>query len=111
MVVDKVLNTIVPGRAAREAKKVSENKLDEELRETFPTSDPLASTQPGSGVTGAEVKPLHPSPSQVAAGKKSMAYRITYQSLEHTLTDGEVNDVQQQILARLTNELGAVLRG
>ncbi|MCX5481338.1 hypothetical protein OSH08_20220 [Kaistia geumhonensis] len=70
MVVDKVLNSIVPGRAAREEKKVKEGKLDEELRETFPTSDPLASTQPGSGVTGAEVKALHPSPSQIAAKRR-----------------------------------------
>ncbi len=70
MVVDKVLNTILPGRAERETKKAEEKKLDKELSETFPTSDPLASTQPGSGVTGAEVKALHPSPSQIAAGKK-----------------------------------------
>ncbi|MBN9431126.1 MAG: hypothetical protein J0I45_01700 [Bosea sp.] len=70
MVVDKVLNTIVPGRAAREAKRAKEGRLDEGLEETFPTSDPLAATQPGSGVTGAEVKPLHPSPSQMAAKRR-----------------------------------------
>ena len=70
MVVDKVLNTIVPGRAQREQKKTTERKLDLELTETFPTSDPLASTQPGSGVTGAEVKPSQLSPSQIAAGRK-----------------------------------------
>ncbi len=70
MVVDKILNTIVPGRADRLAKDAKEQKLDEQLNETFPTSDPLASTQPGAGVTGAEVKALHPSPSQIAAAKK-----------------------------------------
>jgi phenylalanyl-tRNA synthetase beta chain len=48
---------------------------------------------------------------QVPQGKKSMAYRITYQSLEHTLTDAEVNAVQQQILDKLAKELGAGLRG
>lgn len=48
---------------------------------------------------------------QVAGGKKSLAYRITFQSPEHTLTDGEVNAVQQQILERLAKELGATLRG
>ena len=47
---------------------------------------------------------------QVAAGKKSLAYRLVYQSPTHTLTDEEVNKVQQQILARLTKELGATLR-
>jgi phenylalanyl-tRNA synthetase beta chain len=48
---------------------------------------------------------------QVGAGKKSMAYRLVYQSAEHTLTDAEVNKVQEQILAKLVRELGATLRG
>ncbi len=47
---------------------------------------------------------------QVPAGKKSLAYRVVYQSPAHTLTDEEVNDVQQQILDRLARELGAALR-
>jgi phenylalanyl-tRNA synthetase beta chain len=47
---------------------------------------------------------------QVAPGKKSLAYRLVYQSTEHTLTDEEVNKVQEQILARLEKELGAILR-
>ncbi len=48
---------------------------------------------------------------QVPAGKKSLAYRITYQSPAHTLTDEEVNKVQEQILKRLGQQLGAALRG
>ncbi len=48
---------------------------------------------------------------QVAAGKKSLAYRVVYQSPGHTLTDEEVSRVQEQILKRLTKELGATLRG
>jgi len=48
---------------------------------------------------------------QVPEGKKSLAYRITYQSPEHTLTDKEVNKVQKKIMGRLSHELGAVLRG
>jgi phenylalanyl-tRNA synthetase beta chain len=47
---------------------------------------------------------------QVAAGKKSLAYRLVYQSLEHTLTDEEVNKVQEQVLGRLEKEVGATLR-
>jgi len=47
---------------------------------------------------------------QVPAGKKSLVYRITYQSPGRTLTDEEVNKVQQQILKRLATELGAGLR-
>ncbi len=48
--------------------------------------------------------------SQVPPGKKSLAYRITFQSPTHTLTDDEVNKVQQQILDKLLKDLGATLR-
>ena len=48
---------------------------------------------------------------QVPPGKKSLAYRITFQAPTNTLTDNEVNQVQQQILDRLSKDLGAVLRG
>ena len=47
---------------------------------------------------------------QVPPDKKSLAYRITFQSPTHTLTDEEVNQVQQKILDRLSGELGATLR-
>jgi phenylalanyl-tRNA synthetase beta chain len=47
---------------------------------------------------------------QVPPGKKSLAYRIAFQSPTHTLTDEEVNRVQQQILDKLSQELGATLR-
>ncbi|MFC2014187.1 phenylalanine--tRNA ligase subunit beta, partial [Chloroflexota bacterium] len=47
---------------------------------------------------------------QVRPGKKSLAYRIVFQSPTHTLTDEEVNEVQQQILSELSSELGATLR-
>lgn len=47
---------------------------------------------------------------QVPAGKKSLAYRIIYQSPERTLTEEEVNDVQEKILTRLNKQLGATLR-
>ncbi|MDH5695421.1 MAG: phenylalanine--tRNA ligase subunit beta [Dehalococcoidia bacterium] len=47
---------------------------------------------------------------QVLSGKKSLAYRITFQSPSHTLTDEEVNKVQRQILNKLSRQLGATLR-
>ena len=47
---------------------------------------------------------------QVATGKKSLAYRLVYQSPDHTLTDEEVNKVQEQVLAKLAKDLGATLR-
>ncbi|MCJ7515688.1 MAG: phenylalanine--tRNA ligase subunit beta [Dehalococcoidia bacterium] len=47
---------------------------------------------------------------QVPVGKKSLAFRIIYQSPTNTLTDSEVDKVQQQILDKLQSELGVVLR-
>jgi Phenylalanyl-tRNA synthetase beta subunit len=47
---------------------------------------------------------------QVPAGKKSFAFKIVYQSPTHTLTDEEVDRVQQQILDKLSQEVGAALR-
>jgi phenylalanyl-tRNA synthetase beta chain len=48
---------------------------------------------------------------QVGAGRKSLAYRLTYQADDRTLTDREVSKVRDRIVRRLERELGAVLRG
>jgi len=48
---------------------------------------------------------------KLPAGKKSLAYRITFQSPSKTLTDEAVNQVQQKIIGKLGKELGATLRG
>jgi phenylalanyl-tRNA synthetase beta chain len=47
---------------------------------------------------------------QIGAGKKSLAFEITYQSSEHTLTDEEVARAQRGIVERLKRQLGATLR-
>jgi len=47
---------------------------------------------------------------QVPQGKKSLAFRIAYQSPSRTLTDDEVNKEQEKILDRLHRDLGATLR-
>jgi len=47
---------------------------------------------------------------QVPAGKKSLAYRVIYQSPTHTLTDEEVDEVQEKMVTKLSRELGATLR-
>jgi phenylalanyl-tRNA synthetase beta chain len=41
---------------------------------------------------------------------KSLAYSLTYQSAEKTLTDKDVTQVRQRIIRRLDQELGAKLR-
>jgi phenylalanyl-tRNA synthetase beta chain len=48
---------------------------------------------------------------KLPAGKKSLAYRITFQSPSQTLTDEAANKVQQKIIDKLAEELGATLRG
>ena len=48
--------------------------------------------------------------SQVEKGKKSMAYSIIYRTNDRTLTDDEVNPVQEKILKELEEKLGAYLR-
>ena len=46
----------------------------------------------------------------VPAGKKSVAYRVVYQSDSATLTSEQVDRAQQDILRRLRRQLGAELR-
>jgi phenylalanyl-tRNA synthetase alpha chain len=44
------------------------------------------------------------------AGKKSYTFRITYRSHERTLTNDEVNKIQDQIIEKTKSELQAVVR-
>jgi phenylalanyl-tRNA synthetase beta chain len=48
---------------------------------------------------------------QIGAGKKSLAYRLTYQAPDRTLTDAEAAKVRERIVKKLKEEAGAVLRG
>jgi phenylalanyl-tRNA synthetase beta chain len=48
---------------------------------------------------------------QIGAGKKSLAYSLTYQAPDRTLTDADVASVRQTIVRRLAEEVGAKLRG
>jgi phenylalanyl-tRNA synthetase beta chain len=47
---------------------------------------------------------------QIGAGKKSLAYGLTYQAPDRTLTDQEIQQIRQRIIRRLEQELGAKLR-
>jgi phenylalanyl-tRNA synthetase beta chain len=47
----------------------------------------------------------------IQQGKKSLAYALAYQSPDRTLTDAEVEAVQQRIVQALAQRLGATLRG
>jgi len=47
---------------------------------------------------------------KIGAGKKSLAYSLTYQAPNKTLTDRDVAGIRTRILRRLEQELGAALR-
>ncbi len=48
---------------------------------------------------------------QIGSGKKSLAYRLTYQADDRTLTDAEVAKVRAGIVRHLQEKLRATLRG
>ncbi len=47
---------------------------------------------------------------QIGSGKKSLAYALTYQSSERTLTDEDVSAVRKRVIKAIEKELGASLR-
>ncbi len=47
---------------------------------------------------------------QLGEGKKSLAYSLTYQAADRTLTDKDATQIRQKIIRRLEQELGAKLR-
>jgi len=47
---------------------------------------------------------------QIGEGKKSLAYALTYQAPDRTLTDKEAAQLRGKIIKRLEYEIGARLR-
>lgn len=60
-------------------------------------------------VVGARLFDVYSGP-QVPAGKKSLAYSVSYQSVDHTLTAEEVTRARESLIARLKGQFGAELR-
>jgi phenylalanyl-tRNA synthetase beta chain len=48
---------------------------------------------------------------QIGPGKKSLAYNLTYQNPDRTLTDKDAANLRNKIVRRLERELGSKLRG
>jgi phenylalanyl-tRNA synthetase beta chain len=48
---------------------------------------------------------------QIAKGKKSLAYAISFQANDRTLSDSDVTKVREKIVARLKREIDAEVRG
>ena len=63
----------------------------------------------GKMITGIRLFDVYRS-DQIGQAKKSLAYSITYQATDRTLTDEDVARIRQKILRRLEQELGARLR-
>jgi phenylalanyl-tRNA synthetase beta chain len=63
----------------------------------------------GKFLVGAELFDLYQGP-PIPQGKKSVAYSLTYRSLERTLTPDDVNRLRERILRALEKELQATLR-
>ncbi len=49
--------------------------------------------------------------SQVRAGKRSLAWNLTYQAPDRTLTDPEVNEAHARVVSELARRFGAEVRG
>ena len=47
----------------------------------------------------------------IDSGKKSLSFGLTFQDPSRTLTDAEVDQSVERIVASLTTNLGAILRG
>ncbi|MDQ2997434.1 MAG: phenylalanine--tRNA ligase subunit beta, partial [Chloroflexota bacterium] len=48
---------------------------------------------------------------QVGAGKRSLAYRLTFRARDRTLSDADVSKVRAKIVRGLEHDIGATLRG
>ena len=64
----------------------------------------------GKAVTAVRLFDIYRS-EQIGAGKKSLAYSITYQASDRTLTDQDVAGIRQKILRRLEQEAGGGAAG
>jgi len=60
-------------------------------------------------LAGIDVFDLYRGP-QLPAGKKSVAFTLTYRARDRTLTDAEVDEVHDRIVQRLVARFGATLR-
>jgi phenylalanyl-tRNA synthetase beta chain len=47
----------------------------------------------------------------IPEGTRSLAYRLRFASLDHTLTDAEVGELRARCIAAAESQLGAILRG
>ncbi len=80
--------------------------------ETIPASkvEALIHQTGGKSVTNVRLFDIYRG-DQVGSGKKSLAYNLTYQAPDKTMTDAEAAAIRNKIIKRLEQEIGAKLRG
>lgn len=79
--------------------------------EAVPAAQVEAAIRQGGGKTLVNVRLFDVFRSEgIGAGKKSLAYALTYQSPDRTLTDSDAAQIRNRIIKRLEQEVGARLR-
>lgn len=81
------------------------------LEDTIAVRDPLnfIQSQPQPLIEAVDIFDIY-SGKQVAAGKKSIGYRVIYRAANRNLTDEEVNQIHQELTDQVLTAFDAVLR-
>jgi phenylalanyl-tRNA synthetase beta chain len=81
------------------------------VNESTPADQVVAAIREGGGklLTAVQLFDIYRG-AQLGAGKKSLAYSLTYQAPDRTLTDEEATKIRQRIIRRLEEALDAKLR-
>jgi phenylalanyl-tRNA synthetase beta chain len=80
--------------------------------EDIPAERVEAALREAGGELLAEVRLFdHYQGASIEPGRKSLAYSLTYQAPDRTLTDAEVRQVRERLIDHLRSNLGAKLRG
>ncbi|MBL8045601.1 MAG: phenylalanine--tRNA ligase subunit beta [Anaerolineales bacterium] len=105
------LNERYPVRAVPEFPPVKED-LALVLDEAMPAAQVQAAIRDAGGnlLAGVTLFDVYRD-EKLGAGKKSLAFSLTYQAPDRTLTDSDVAKVRAKIVKKLQDELGASLRG
>jgi phenylalanyl-tRNA synthetase beta chain len=79
--------------------------------EALPAQNVAETIRKAAGITVTEIRLFDVYRGErIGVGKKSLAYSLTYQDSEKTLTDEAVSKIRQRIIQQLDQELGAKLR-
>jgi phenylalanyl-tRNA synthetase beta chain len=108
------LNSVIPWRYETESVPVHPPVLEDIaviVDEDIPAARVVEVIRQGGGKMLTDVRLFDVFRSEaIGAGTKSLAYSLTYQAAERTLTVTDSTQIRQRIIRRLEQELGAKLR-